>query len=62
MAKTTKAINTVILYNSEKKEVTAIVDTGYYYSHPPHISEFVGTIEDFLTKNPNYKLPHDGEE
>lgn len=50
------ATETIVLYDSLKKVITAEVYQGEKYYIPDTISVFIGTIEEFLILNPEYEF------
>jgi len=51
----------IILYDIEKKEVIAEVNSGEGFAIPQNISYFEGSLEDFQKEFPDYKIKNDEE-
>lgn len=51
----------IILYDIEKKEVIAEVNSGEGFTIPQNISYFEGTLQEFQKEFPDYKIKNDEE-
>ena len=51
----------IILYDINKKEIIAEVNSGEGFAIPQNISYFEGTLQEFQKEFPDYKIKNDEE-
>lgn len=54
-----EALEITTLYRKEDLIVLVEVQKGQFFSHPPNVSAFIGTIPAFLETNPTYTYDYD---
>ena len=53
------ATTTIVLYRKSNKTIIAEVYAGEQYFRPTDVTRYNGTLEEFITENPDYTFESD---